>query len=62
MKSNTPRNRHHQPASPRSLLMPLVCWLVISDVLSLLYGITGLTTYFGLLDVGKAKAGDFVVV
>ena len=25
-------------------------------------GITGLTAYFGLLDVGKVKAGDFVVV
>jgi NADPH-dependent curcumin reductase CurA len=23
---------------------------------------TGLTAYFGLLDVGKVKAGDFVVV
>src|SRR5262252_7939053 len=25
-------------------------------------GITGLTAYFGLLEVGKAKAGDTVVV
>jgi NADPH-dependent curcumin reductase CurA len=25
-------------------------------------GLTGLTAYFGLLDVGKVKAGDFVVV
>jgi NADPH-dependent curcumin reductase CurA len=25
-------------------------------------GMTGLTAYFGLLDVGKVKAGDFVVV
>lgn len=25
-------------------------------------GTTGLTAYFGLLDVGKVKAGDFVVV
>jgi NADPH-dependent curcumin reductase CurA len=23
---------------------------------------TGLTAYFGILDVGKVKAGDFVVV
>lgn len=27
-----------------------------------LFGITGLTAYFGLLDVGKAKAGETVVV
>ncbi|KAL8972705.1 MAG: hypothetical protein Q9197_002665 [Variospora fuerteventurae] len=33
----------------------------ITDALSVL-GITGLTAYFGLLDVGKVKAGDFVVV
>jgi NADPH-dependent curcumin reductase CurA len=25
-------------------------------------GMTGLTAYFGLLDVGQVKAGDFVVV
>ena len=25
-------------------------------------GLTGLTAYFGILDVGKVKAGDFVVV
>lgn len=25
-------------------------------------GLTGLTAYFGLLDVGQVKAGDFVVV
>lgn len=25
-------------------------------------GMTGLTAYFGLLEVGKVKAGDFVVV
>lgn len=29
---------------------------------SLATGTTGLTAYFGLLDVGKVKAGDFVVV
>ena len=28
----------------------------------LLPGLTGLTAYFGLLDVGQVKAGDFVVV
>ncbi|KAL8991095.1 MAG: hypothetical protein Q9177_000406 [Variospora cf. flavescens] len=33
----------------------------ITDALGVL-GITGLTAYFGLLDVGKVKAGDFVVV
>ncbi|KAL2060151.1 hypothetical protein VTL71DRAFT_9973 [Oculimacula yallundae] len=27
-----------------------------------LFGITGLTAYFGLIDVGKIKKGDFVVV
>jgi NADPH-dependent curcumin reductase CurA len=32
-----------------------------TDALSVLGG-TGLTAYFGLLDVGKVKAGDFVVV
>ncbi|OCK75570.1 NAD(P)-binding protein [Lepidopterella palustris CBS 459.81] len=32
-----------------------------TDVLGVL-GMTGLTAYFGLLDVGKVKAGDFVVV
>lgn len=32
-----------------------------TDALSVL-GATGLTAYFGLLDVGKVKAGDFVVV
>ncbi|KAL9027887.1 MAG: hypothetical protein Q9196_003659 [Gyalolechia fulgens] len=37
----------------------------VTDMLGLLApypGITGLTAYFGLLDVGKVKAGDFVVV
>ena len=33
----------------------------ITDVLGCL-GSTGLTAYFGMLDVGKVKAGDFVVV
>jgi NADPH-dependent curcumin reductase CurA len=32
-----------------------------TDALSVLGG-TGLTAYFGILDVGKVKAGDFVVV
>lgn len=27
-----------------------------------LVGMTGLTAYFGIIDVGKVKAGDFVVV
>ena len=27
-----------------------------------LTGLTGLTAYFGILDVGKVRAGDFVVV
>ncbi|KAF2270488.1 NADP-dependent leukotriene B4 12-hydroxydehydrogenase [Lojkania enalia] len=34
---------------------------VPTDVLSVL-GMTGLTAYFGILDVGQVKAGDFVVV
>ena len=33
----------------------------VTDGLGVL-GITGLTAYFGLLDVGKVKEGDFVVV
>ncbi|KAL6251806.1 hypothetical protein RBB50_002016 [Rhinocladiella similis] len=33
----------------------------LTDTLSVL-GLTGLTAYFGILDVGKVKAGDFVVV
>lgn len=33
----------------------------VTDALGVLGG-TGLTAYFGLLDVGKVKAGDFVVV
>ncbi|EXJ91855.1 hypothetical protein A1O3_00405 [Capronia epimyces CBS 606.96] len=33
----------------------------ITDVLGVL-GMTGLTAYFGIIDVGKVKAGDFVVV
>ncbi|KAI4110733.1 MAG: hypothetical protein LQ345_006922 [Seirophora villosa] len=33
----------------------------ITDALGVL-GLTGLTAYFGLLEVGKVKAGDFVVV
>ncbi|KEF63641.1 uncharacterized protein A1O9_01619 [Exophiala aquamarina CBS 119918] len=33
----------------------------LTDLMAVL-GITGLTAYFGLLDVGKVKAGDFVVV
>lgn len=33
----------------------------VTDGLGVL-GMTGLTAYFGLLDVGKVKAGDFVVV
>ncbi|KIV93040.1 hypothetical protein PV10_04285 [Exophiala mesophila] len=33
----------------------------LTDGLAVL-GITGLTAYFGILDVGKVKAGDFVVV
>ena len=31
-------------------------------LLNTVSGLTGLTAYFGLLDVGKVKAGDFVVV
>lgn len=34
---------------------------VPTDALSVL-GMTGLTAYFGILDVGKVKKGDFVVV
>lgn len=34
---------------------------VPTDVLSVL-GMTGLTAYFGILDVGQVKKGDFVVV
>ncbi|KAL8916125.1 MAG: hypothetical protein Q9208_008692 [Pyrenodesmia sp. 3 TL-2023] len=33
----------------------------ITDALGVL-GMTGLTAYFGILDVGRVKAGDFVVV
>jgi len=33
----------------------------LTDTLSVL-GMTGLTAYFGITDVGKVKAGDFVVV
>lgn len=33
----------------------------VTDFMGVL-GMTGLTAYFGLLDVGKVKAGDFVVV
>jgi len=33
----------------------------LTDTLGAL-GMTGLTAYFGLLDIGKVKAGDFVVV
>ncbi|KIX92500.1 uncharacterized protein Z520_11820 [Fonsecaea multimorphosa CBS 102226] len=33
----------------------------LTDGLSVL-GMTGLTAYFGIIDVGKVKAGDFVVV
>lgn len=33
----------------------------VTDAMGVL-GSTGLTAYFGLLDVGKVKAGDFVVV
>jgi NADPH-dependent curcumin reductase CurA len=33
----------------------------VTDALGVL-GPTGLTAYFGILDVGKVKAGDFVVV
>jgi NADPH-dependent curcumin reductase CurA len=33
----------------------------ITDALGVL-GLTGLTAYFGLLDIGKVKAGDLVVV
>ena len=33
----------------------------LTDVLGVL-GLTGLTAYFGILEVGKVKAGDFVVV
>lgn len=35
-------------------------WVVLTDIV--FTGLTGLTAYFGLLDVGKVKAGDFVVV
>lgn len=33
----------------------------VTDALGVL-GITGMTAYFGMLDVGKVKEGDFVVV
>ncbi|KAG9245462.1 hypothetical protein BJ878DRAFT_458275 [Calycina marina] len=33
----------------------------VTDTLGVL-GVTGLTAYFGILDVGQVKAGDFVVV
>lgn len=35
-------------------------WVVLTGIV--FAGLTGLTAYFGLLDVGKVKAGDFVVV
>lgn len=33
----------------------------VTDALGVL-GMTGLTAYFGILDIGQVKAGDFVVV
>jgi NADPH-dependent curcumin reductase CurA len=33
----------------------------VTDALGVL-GLTGLTAYFGILDIGQVKAGDFVVV
>ena len=33
-----------------------------TSLLNTVLGLTGLTAYFGLLDVGKVKAGDFVVI
>lgn len=43
----------------QKVVLPKNGWL--TDTLSVL-GATGLTAYFGLLNVGRVKAGDFVVV
>ncbi|KPI37828.1 putative NADP-dependent oxido YfmJ [Cyphellophora attinorum] len=43
----------------QKVVLPKNGWL--TDTLSVL-GTTGLTAYFGLLNVGQVKAGDFVVV
>ena len=42
--------------------LPLQSRFLIKCLLNTVAGMTGLTAYFGLLDVGKVKAGDFVVV
>jgi NADPH-dependent curcumin reductase CurA len=40
---------------PRTILAPLPAYLSV-------YGLTGLTAYFGLLEIGKPKAGETLVV
>ena len=43
------------------VLIPILS-LHLSSNKALMVGPTGLTAYFGLIDIGKVKAGDFVVV
>jgi NADPH-dependent curcumin reductase CurA len=43
----------------QTIALPAGCR--VTDALGVL-GMTGLTAYFGILDVGAVKAGDFVVV
>ncbi len=46
---------------PRSRLNPVPQGVALTDALSV-FGVTGLTAYFGLHDIGKPKAGETVVV
>ncbi len=48
-------------ALPASKLIKLPKITPLTHLLSV-YGIAGLTAYFGLLDVGRPKAGETVVV
>jgi NADPH-dependent curcumin reductase CurA len=48
-------------ALPAETLLPTPDWRPLSNVMSV-FGITGLTAYFGLLDIGRPHAGETVLV
>ncbi len=51
----------HAVASPEAMMQVLPEGIELTDALSI-YGATGITAYFGLLDVGQPQPGDTVLV
>ncbi|MBM4361548.1 MAG: NADP-dependent oxidoreductase [Deltaproteobacteria bacterium] len=53
--------QEHAILSDKDRPTPVPGWMDPADALSV-FGVTGMTAYFGLTDVGQAKAGETVVV